>query len=221
MRRIIEKIKLRFNFRAKPPTPKRRPSELGILAPLAAILGVIGLVALVIVGIRSLMGQSRVEPAPPPPPPPPPPPVPPPAAVSTPSARGQRRFAVRHPMAIAIVAVIVVIIGTLAYILLSERSTVIGSIQHEPSAYDEFFTYSQMEAMTRFAKCDATLYSTTPEEELENVKERMAIEVEFSSAAAPGASGSEGERIRRVRSPEEIAETIRLAEEFYERINCQ
>ena len=221
MRRIIEKLKLRFGNKAKPPTDRRRPPELGILAPFAAIVGVIGLVALIIVGIRSIMGQSKVEPTPPQPPQPPVPPVPPPPPVPAPSTRGQQRFGIRHPMVIAIIAVVVVIVGTLAYIPFSERSSTIGGIRHEPSEYDEFFTYSQMEAMTHFAKCDAMLFSTRPEEELENVKERMAIEVEFNSSAGPGAHSREGQYVRRVRSPEEIAETIRLAEEFYERVNCQ
>lgn len=119
------------------------------------------------------------------------------------------------------IVVVVVVVGTLAYLPFSDWSSTIGGIRHEPSEYDEFFTYSQMEAMTHFAKCDAMLYSTRPEEELENVKERMAIEVEFDSSAGPGASSSAGQYTRRVRSPEEIAETIRLAEEFYERVNCQ
>ena len=220
MRRIIEKLKLRSKDEAKPPTDKRRPSEVGILAPFAAILGVIGVVVLIIVGIRSLMGRSRVEPAPPQPPAPPVPPPPPPPAPAT-SRRGPLRFSIRHPLVIAIIVVIVVIVGTLAYIPFSERSSTIGGIRHEPSEYDEFFTYSQMEAMTHFAKCDAMLFSTRPEEELENVKERMSIEVEFDSSAGPGASSSAGQYTRRVRSPEEIAEAIRLAEDFYERVNCQ
>ena len=124
-------------------------------------------------------------------------------------------------MTITLVVVTLVIVGTLAYIPFSERSSTIGGIRNEPSEYDEFFTYSQMEAMTHFAKCDAMLFSTRPEEELENVKERMAIEVEFNSSAGPGASSTAGQYNRRVRSPEEIAEAIRLAEEFYERVNCQ
>ena len=124
-------------------------------------------------------------------------------------------------MTITLLVVILVIVGTLAYIPFSERSSTIGGIRHEPSEYDEFFTYAQMEAMTHFAKCDAMLFSTRPEEELENVKERMAIEVEFNSSAGPGAASSAGQYNRRVRSPEEIAEAIRLAEEFYERVNCQ
>ena len=221
MRRMIDKFKLRFKFKAKPPAVKRRLRETGILAPFAAILGFIGLVTLIILGIRSLMGQSRVEPTPPQPLQPPRAPVPPPPSVPPSSGRGQQRFGIRHPMVIAIIAVIVVIVGTLAYIPFSERSSTIGGIRHEPSAYDEFFTYSQMEAMTHFAKCDAMLYSTRPEDELENVKERMAIGVEFNSTAGPGASSSAGQYTRRVRSPEEIAEAIRLAEEFYERVNCQ
>ena len=218
MRRLIEKLKLRFEKKAKPPIVRKRRPELGILAPFAAILGVVGLVALIIVGIRSLTGQSKVEPAPPQPPAPP---VPPPPPAPAPSRRGPPRFTVRHPLVIAIIVVIVVIVGTLAYIPFSERSSTIGGIRHEPSEYDEFFTYSQMEAMTHFAKCDAMLFSTRPEEELENVKERMAVEVEFNSSAGPGAASSAGQYNRRVRSPEEIAEAIRLAEEFYERVNCQ
>ena len=116
---------------------------------------------------------------------------------------------------------VVVVIGTLVYLPFSERSSTIGGIRHEPSEYDEFFTYSQMEAMTHFAMCDAMLFSTRPEEELENVKERMAIEVEFDSSAGAGAPSQAGQYTRRVRSPVEIAEAIRLAEEFYERVNCQ
>ena len=223
MRRLIEKLKLRFGKKAEPPTDttdRRRPPELGILAPFAAILGVIGLVALIIVGIRSIAGRSTVEPAPPQPPTPPVPPLPPAPAPAT-GRKGPLRSSIRHPLVIAIIAVIVVIVGTLAYIPFSERTSTIGGIRHEPSEYDEFFTFSQMEAMTHFAKCDAMLFSTRPEEELENVKERMAIEVEFNSPAGPGASSSAGQYTRRVRSPEEIAEAIRLAEEFYERVNCQ
>ena len=218
MRRIIEKLKLRFKSEGKPPAGKRRPSEIGILAPFAALLGVIGLIALVIVGIRSLTGRSKVEPAPPQSPAPP---VPPPAPAPAAGGREPLRFSIRHPLVIAIIAVIVVIVGTLAYIPFSDRASTIGGIRHEPSEYDEFFTYSQMEAMTHFAKCDAMLFSTRPEEELDNVKERIAIEVEFNSSAGPGASSSAGQYTRRVRSPEEIAEAIRLAEEFYERVNCQ
>ena len=198
----------------------KRASQIGILRPFAALLAVIGLVVLVVVGIRALMGRREEEEAAPvehqaqqpqqsqPPPPP----------LAAPRRRGLLR---RHPLVIAIIVVIVVVAGTLAYIPLSERSSTIGGIRHEPSDYDEFFTYSQMEAMTHFAKCDAMLFSTRPEEELENVKERMAIETEFNSTAGAGASSSAGQYTRRVRSPEEIAETIRLAEEFYERVNCQ
>ena len=202
----------------------KRASQIGILRPfvtvIAAILAVIGVVALVIVGIRALTGKRAEEQAAPAEPQarqPQPSPQPSPTAAA-PRRRGLLR---RHPLVIAIIVVIVVVVGTLAYIPLSERSSTIGGIRHEPSDYDEFFTYSQMEAMTHFAKCDAMLFSTTPEEELENVKERMSIEVEFDSSAGPGASSSAGQYTRRVRSPEEIAETIRLAEEFYERVNCQ
>ena len=198
----------------------KRASQIGILRPFAALLAVIGMVVLVVVGIRALTGRREEEEAAPvehqaqqpqqsqPPPPP----------LAAPRRRGLLR---RHPLVIAIIVVIVVVAGTLAYIPLSERSSTIGGIRHEPSDYDEFFTYSQMEAMTHFAKCDAMLFSTRPEEELENVKERMAIETEFNSTAGAGASSSAGQYTRRVRSPEEIAETIRLAEEFYERVNCQ
>ena len=198
----------------------KRASQIGILRPFAALLAVIGMVVLVVVGIRALTGRRDDEEAAPvehqaqqpqqsqPPPPP----------LAAPRRRGLLR---RHPLVIAIIVVIVVVAGTLAYIPLSERSSTIGGIRHEPSDYDEFFTYSQMEAMTHFAKCDAMLFSTRPEEELENVKERMAIETEFNSTAGAGASSSAGQYTRRVRSPEEIAETIRLAEEFYERVNCQ
>lgn len=112
--------------------------------------------------------------------------------------------------------VALVLVGTVAFIPFSGGTTTIGGIEHQPSDYDKFFTYSQMEAMAHFAKCDAMLFSARPAEELLNVMERMAIEVEFVGSA--GAAG--GESIRRVRSPEEIAETIRLANEFYERMNC-
>ena len=214
MRRVTEKLKSNH----KPPAGKRRPPELGILGPFAALLGVIGLVAIVIVGIRTLAGRGKGEPAPVQPPVPP---VPPPAPVAAPGRRGALRFGIRHPLVIALVVIVVVIVGTLAYLPFSERSATIRGVEHPPSEYDEFFTYSQMEAITHFAMCDAMLFSTKPEEELENVKERMAIEVEFNSSAGVGAHSSAGQYTRRVRSPEEIAETIRLAEEFYERVNCQ
>lgn len=222
MRRIIEKLKPKSKDSAKPPADERRPSEVGILAPFAAIFGVIGLVVLIIVGIRSLAGRNRIEPELPPPPAPPQPsaPIPPPAA-PLPRRAGPLRFGIRHPLVIALIVVIVVVVGTLAYLPFSEWSSSIDGIRHEPSEYDEFFTYSQMEAMTHFAKCDAMLYSTRPEEELANVKERMAIEVEFDSSGGAGAASRAGQYTRRVRSPEEIAEAIRLAEEFYERVNCK
>lgn len=200
----------------------KRASQIGILRPFAAILAVIGVIALVVVGIRSLAGQSKVEPEPPQPPTPTQPPAPPqPPAATEPRRRGPLRFGIRHPLVIALIVVIVVVAGTLAYLPFSQWSSTIDGIRHEPSDYDEFFTYSQMEAMTHFAKCDAMLYSTRPEEELENVKERMAIETEFDSSAGAGASSQAGSYTRRVRTPEEIAETIRLAEEFYERVNCK
>lgn len=193
----------------------KRASQIGILRPFAAILAVIGLVALVIVGLRALTGRDEEVAAPVEPP------APPPQPARTPGRRRLQGFGGRHPLAIALVVVIVVVVGTLAYIPFSERTSTIGGIRHEPSEYDDFFTYSQMEAMTHFAKCDAMLFSTRPEEELENVKERMAIEVEFSSSAGIGATSQAGQYTRRVRSPEEIAEAIRLAEDFYERVNCR
>ena len=215
-RRFTEKLKTR---KLRPAIRKWHWSEIGILRPfaamIAAILAVAGVVALIIVGIRAITGRRREPEAPVAPPPPPPRPEPPPRR------RRLLGFGVKHPLTITLVVVAVVIVGTLAYIPFSERSSTIGGIRHEPSDYDEFFTYSQMEAMTHFAKCDAMLFSTRPEEELENVKERMAIEVEFNSSAGPGAASSAGQYNRRVRSPEEIAEAIRLAEEFYERVNCQ
>ena len=216
-RRFTDKLKAR-NIR--PPIRKWHWSEIGILRPfaaiIAAILAIVGIVALIIVGIRAITGRRGEPEAPVAPPPPPPSPAPPP-----PPRRRFLGFGVKHPLTITLVVVTLVIVGTLAYIPFSERSSTIGGIRHEPSEYDEFFTYSQMEAMTHFAKCDAMLFSTRPEEELENVKERMAIEVEFNSSAGPGAASSAGQYNRRVRSPEEIAEAIRLAEEFYERVNCQ
>ena len=219
MRRLVEKPKLKF----KAPTNKWRWSEVGVLRPfaaiIAAILAIVGIVALITVGIRAITGRRREPEAPVAPPASPPPPPRP--APTPPRRRRLLGFGVRHPLAITLLIVIIVIVGTLAYIPFSERSSTIGGIRHEPSEYDEFFTYSQMEAMTHFAMCDAMLFSTRPEEELENVKERMAIEVEFNSSAGPGAASSTGQYTRRVRSPEEIAEAIRLAEEFYERVNCQ
>ena len=216
-RRFTEKLK---TGKLRPAIRKWHWSEIGILRPfaaiIAAILAVVGVVALIIMGIRAITGRRIAPEAPVPPPAPPPPrPAPPPRR------RRLLGLGVRHPLTITLVVVALVIVGTLAYIPLSERSSTIGGIRHEPSDYDEFFTYSQMEAMTHFAKCDAMLFSTRPEEELENVKERMAIEVEFNSSAGPGAASSAGQYNRRVRSPEEIAEAIRLAEEFYERVNCQ
>ena len=195
----------------------KRASQIGILRPFAAVIAVIGVVALVIVSIRTLAGRGERDAEPIEPQallPPPPPAV-------TPRRRGLLGLGVRHPLVISLIVVIVVVIGTLAYLPFAERSSTIGGIRHEPSEYDEFFTYSQMEAMTHFAKCDAMLFSTRPEEELENVKERMAVEVEFSTSAGPGAASHAGQYVRRVRSPEEIAEAIRLASEFYERVNCQ
>ena len=195
----------------------KRASQNGILRPFAAIIAVIGVVTLVIVGIRALTARSEKDAAP----------IEPqarqlqpaPAPVATPRRRGLLR---RHPLVIALIAVAVVVVGTLAYIPFSgwSSTSTIGGIPHEPSEYDKFFTYSQMESMARFAKCDAMLFSTTPELELENVKERMSIETEFDSSAGSGASGQAGISTRRVRTPEEIAETIRLAEEYYDRINC-
>lgn len=188
-------------------------------AVIAAILATVGVVALIIVGIRAITGRPREPEAPVTSTPPPAPPEPP--APTETRRRTPLRFGIRHPLAIALIVVIVVVAGTLAYIPFSGWSSTIDGIRHEPSEYDEFFTYSQMEAMTHFAKCDAMLYSTRPEEELENVKERMAIEVEFDSSGGAGTASRAGQYTRRVRSPEEIAETIRLAEEFYERVNCK
>ena len=215
-RRFTNKIRAR-NLR--PSVGKMRWSEVGILRPFAALIAVVGFVALVIVGIRTLAGRRdnmEEQVAPPPPPPPPTRPSPPP-----PRRRRLLGLGVRHPLTISLIVVILVVVGTLAYIPFTEKSSTIGGVRHEPSEYDEFFTYPQMEAMTHFAMCDAMLFSTRPEEELENVKERMAIEVEFDSSAGPGAASRAGQYVRRVRSPEEIAEAIRLAEEFYERVNCQ
>ena len=196
-------------------TEKPRWSEIGILRPFAAIIALIGFVALVAVGIRTLIGRAK-QPEPPIVPPAPPAPVPVPA----PSRSMWQRFSLRHPITIAVIVVVIVIVGTLAYIPFAERTTSIGGVELQPSEYDQFFTYSQMEALTHFAKCDAMLFSTKPEDELENVKERMAVAVEFESAPGQGPGSREGQYARRVRSPEEIAEAIRLAEEFYQRVNC-
>lgn len=195
-----------------------RADSIGILRPITGILAVIGLIAIVVTGFRAVAGRgwaSQRQSAAAPEPPIPAVPTPPPAPARAPHRRGFKRLA-RHPFVIALLAVVIVIVGTVAFMPFSDGPTIIGGIEHQPSDYDKFFTYSQMEAITHFAKCDAMLFSTRPEEELENVKERMSIEVEFGGSA--GAAG--GDAIRRVRSPEEIAETIRLASEFYERINC-
>ncbi len=213
-RRFTEKIRFR---KLRPATGKSRASQIGVLRPFAAVVAVFGLIALVIVGIRTLAGHRRQAETPIEPPPPPPPRQAPPQ----PRRRGLLGLGMRHPLVISLIVVVVVVIGTLVYLPFAERTTTIGGIRHEPSEYDEFFTYSQMEAMTHFAMCDAMLFSTRPEEELENVKERMAIEVEFDSSVGAGAPSQAGQYNRRVRSPEEIAEAIRLAEEFYERVNCQ
>ncbi len=201
-------------------TDKRRWSDVGILRPFAAIiatiLAIVGVVALIVVGVRTLAGRGRQPEPQVAPPAPPPPPEPAPA----PSRSIWQKFSFRHPVTIALIVVVVVIVGTLAYIPFAERTTSIGGVDLQPSEYDEFFTYSQMEALTHFAKCDAMLFSTKPEDELENVKERMAVAVDFEGAPGQGPGSREGQYVRRVRSPEEISEAIRLAEEFYERVNC-
>lgn len=192
-------------------------SDVGILRPFAAVIAVIGFVALVVVGIRALTRRDEDAEAPVAPPSPPAPP-PPPAA--SPRRRGLLGRGVRHPLIIALIVVAVVIGGTLAYIPFADRISSIGGVALQQSEYDDFFTYTQMEALTHFAKCDAMLFSTRPEDELESVKERIAIEVEFESAPGQATGSREGQYVRRVRSPEEIAEAIRLASEFYERVNC-
>ena len=190
----------------------KRASQIGILRPFAAVLAVIGLISLFILGYRSLAARGKdaeVVPEPQ---------QPPPQPARTPGGRRLLRFGVRHPLAIALIVVILVVVATMAYLPFANTTSTIGGIEHQPSDYDKFFTYSQMKSMTHFAMCDAMLFSTRPEEELENVKERIAIEVEFDSSA--GAASQAGRYTRRVRSPEEIAEVIRLASEFYERVNC-
>ena len=190
----------------------KRASQIGILRPFAAVLAVIGLISLFILGYRSLAARGKdaeVVPEPQ---------QPPPQPARTPGGRRLLRFGVRHPLAIALIVVILVVVATMAYLPFANTTSTIGGIEHQPSDYDKFFTYSQMKSMTHFAMCDAMLFSTRPEEELENVKERIAIEVEFDSSA--GAASQAGRYTRRVRSPEEIAEAIRLASEFYERVNC-
>ena len=199
----------------------KRNDSIGILRPITGILAVIGLIAIVVTGFRAIAGRGRTDPgqaaaAPIPAAPVPPVPVPPTPA-RTPHRRGFKRLA-RHPFVIAMLVVALVLVGTaaLAFMPLSGGTMTIGGIVHQPSDYDKFFTYSQMEAMADFAKCDAMLFSTQPAEELLNVMERMSIEVEFGGSTGAAV----GEYIRRVRSPVEIAETIRLASEFYERANC-
>ncbi|MYC08178.1 MAG: hypothetical protein F4X57_13560 [Chloroflexi bacterium] len=196
----------------------KRNDRIGILRPITGILAVIGLIAIVVTGFRAIAGRGRAAPgqsAAAPVPPVPVPPTPPPALARAPHRRGFKRLA-RHPFVIAMLVVVIVLVGTVAFIPFSGGPTTIGGIELQPSDYDKFFTYSQMEAMTHFAKCDAMLFSTRPAEELMNVMERMAIEVEFGGSTGAAV----GEYLRRVRSPEEIAETIRLAGEFYERVNC-
>jgi len=216
-------------------TGRRRISQISILRPLAAAVAFIGIAVLVILGYRSFGGRRKAEqktdipqaqpqpsrqssPRPSPQSSPPQSPL-----QQTPESRRRSRralrFGIRHPLSIALVVVILVVLSTAVYLQFVDRLTTIDGIEHQPSEYDQFFTYPQMEAITHFAKCDAMLFSTTPEEELENVKERMAIEVEFDSASA--GSGSQADKYtRRVRSPEEIAEAIRLGSEFYDRVNC-
>ena len=203
----------------------KRNNRIGILRPITGILAVIGLIAIVVTAIRAIAGRGRADtgqsaaaPIPAAPVPPVPvPPTPPPTPARTPHRRGFKRLA-RHPFVIAMLVVALVLLGTaaLAFMPLSGGTMTIGGIVHQPSDYDKFFTYSQMEAMADFAKCDAMLFSTQPAEELLNVMERMSIEVEFGGSTGAAV----GEYIRRVRSPVEIAETIRLASEFYERANC-
>lgn len=119
-----------------------------------------------------------------------------------------------HPLAVAALVMALVIALTLTAQQIASRV----APQTAQSEYDRHFTYGQLQAMTHFAMCDAMLFSTRPEDELENVKERMAIDVEYIAPAAPG---RQGEYKRRVRDREEIAEVVKLASEFYERVNCK
>ena len=119
-----------------------------------------------------------------------------------------------HPLVAAALAMLLVVALTLA----SQQIAFRIAPQAPQSEYDKHFTYEQIDMMWHFAMCDAMLFSTRPEDELENVKERIAIDVDY---IAPTAPGSQGVYERRVRSRTEIEETIRLAEEFYERVNCK
>ncbi len=125
------------------------------------------------------------------------------------------QIAIAHPFLTASSAMLIVVALTFAYTLLDDGW---ADEQISASQYDKHFTYEQLQMMEHFAMCDAMLFSTRPDEELDNVKERIAVDVEY---LGDDASDGEAQYRRRIRTRQEIAEVVRLAEEFYERVNCK
>ncbi len=152
-----------------------------------------------------------------PPTPPLPPPLPPhPLETSRPKRLLQAGVA--HPFASAMLVMTLVVFLTFAYLQVAGSTDADLLARQPPSKYDEYFNYRQMQAMWHFAMCDAMLFSTKPEDEIEKVKERIAVAVEYTGPS--GASHPDAYKSR-IRTAAEIVEAIRLAEEFYERVNCQ
>ena len=146
-----------------------------------------------------------------------PPPLPPhPLETSRPKRLLQAGVA--HPFASAMLVMALTVFLTFAYLQVAGSTDSDLLARQPPSKYDEYFSYGQMQAMWRFAMCDAMLFSTKPEDEIENVKERTAVAVEYTDPS--GASHPDAYKSR-IRTAAEIVEAIRLAEEFYERVNCQ
>ena len=197
-------------------TNMKQESQTTASRPFAALLLVTGLVALFVLGYRLLANRSKAAPdalelrQPPP--------RSLDRSMDMPRAKRLLRLAIIHPFITSVMVVALAVLLTLAYLQIASSADAEVLARQPPSEYDEHFNYGQMQSMWHFAMCDAMLFSTKPEDEIEKVKERIAVAVEYTG---PSGTSHPDAYKPRIRSASEIAETIRLASEFYERVNCK
>lgn len=190
----------------------KQASQTPTSRPLAAALLAMGLVALFILGHRLLADKSGTAPDALQPQQPPPQPT------RIPRAKRLLQIGIAHPFATSMLVMALTVLLTIAYLQIASPTDAEPLTRQPPSEYDKYFNYEQMQAMWRFAGCDAMLFSTKPEDEIQKIKERIAVAAEYTGTNRPNRPNAYKPRIR---SASEIAETIRLTGEFYERINCK
>lgn len=111
------------------------------------------------------------------------------------------RFWPAHPVLGALAAVAIAVALTAALSAAHTRSADgVAAPQPPGSQYDRYFSHDQLRIVQRIAMCEALLNLTSPADEMERVKARLAIEeayirrVSSAIASSNGVAGNGGNR---------------------------